>query len=115
MSLPARLPKGHSLVVREEKILTYLLNPKHKDGASKAKFFRNRGFKSGEWEQFATALRNHGGSQPVTHVVSSKHGRKFTVECQLLTPDGRNPCILSVWVESKGKSLALVTAHPNRA
>lgn len=115
MSLPARLPKGHSLVVKEDKIVVYLLNLKHKDGASKAKFFRNRGFKSNDWEHFATALRDHGASQPVTSVVPTKHGRKFTVECQLLTPDGRNPCILSVWVESKRKSLALVTAHPNRA
>jgi len=39
-----RLPQPGALIVAKSKVVDYLLNLKHKEGASKAKFFRNRGF-----------------------------------------------------------------------
>ena len=107
------LPQPNGLCVKQEKIVGYLLNPKHKDGSSKDRFFRLRGFKPEKWEKLAEALRCHGATQPVTAEEKTKHGRKFTVECQMKTPDGRNPCILSVWIKEGTKPLRLVTAHPN--
>lgn len=113
MSRSERLPDADRLLVEEDKLAAYLLNPLHKDGASKAKFFSNWGFRADEWEAFAAALKVHGASQTVTSVERTKHGRKFTVECRIETPDGKSPCVLSVWIQQKGQPPRLVTAHPN--
>ena len=39
-----KLPDANRLVVEREKIVDYLLNPVHRFGASKARFFRHFGF-----------------------------------------------------------------------
>lgn len=53
-------------------------------------------------------------TQPVTETRDTRFGRKFTVECQIQTPDGKNPCILTGWIQEGTKPPRLVTAHPNR-
>jgi hypothetical protein len=113
MSKPKHLPDFDQLIVDEIKLTTYLLNASHEDGASKARFFLKRGFKAADWKTFAKALMTHGANQTVTDIETTKHGKKFTVECRLETPDGKNPCILSVRIQAKGKAPRLVTAHPN--
>ncbi len=113
MSNPKNLPDSDQLLVEKSKLASYLLNLSHKDGASKAKFFLQRGFKADYWEAFAEALRAHGASQTVTEIEITRHGKKFTVECQIKTPDGKNPCILTVWIQATSKAPRLVTAHPN--
>jgi hypothetical protein len=109
----SQLPRKDSLQVEEVKVVGYLLDLEHEDGGSKAKFFRNRGFVPEAWTIFADALRTHGATQPVAVIEKTRHGEKFTVECTISTPDGRNPCILSVWIVSKENPPRLVTAHPN--
>ena len=113
MTKPKTLPDSDRLIVEKSKLVSYLLNLSHKDGASKAKFFLQRGFKADPWQTFAEALQTHGASRTVTGIENSKHGKKFTVECQIRTPDGKNPCILSVWLQATGKAPRLITAHPN--
>ncbi len=113
MSKPKNLPDSDRLLVEKSKLASYLLNLSHKDGASKAKFFLQRGFNADKWEAFAKALQTHGASQTVTGIETTRHGKKFTVECQIKTPDGKDPCILSVWIQATGKAPRLVTAHPN--
>lgn len=99
--------------MEQTKITEYLLNPDHKEGASKAKFFLNRGFTPLQWKEMAESLRGHGRTQPVTAASTTKFGKKFTVECQIETPDGKNPCILTAWIVEGSKPPRLVTAHPN--
>ena len=65
------------------------------------------------WQVMAEALRQHGATQTVTEASESRHGKKFTVECQIQTPDGKNPCILTGWIQEGTKPPRLVTAHPN--
>lgn len=113
MSKSKNLPDSDRLLVEKNKLAAYLLNLSHKDGASKAKFFIKRGFKPDQLEIFAKALQTHGASQTVTGIEKTRHGKKFTVECHIKTPDGKDPCILSVWIQEKGKPLRLITAHPN--
>lgn len=114
MSSPKRVPRAANAVVEEKKVVSYLLNREHKEGASKAKFFLKRGFAAESWETFATALARHAQTQPVTNVESTEFGTKYNVECQLETPDELNPCILSVWIVEDDLPPRLVTAHPNR-
>jgi hypothetical protein len=45
-----KLPNPDKLVVEREKIADYLLNPVHRFGASKARFFTHFGFHVKAWE-----------------------------------------------------------------
>ena len=113
MTRPLRIPQPHALIVEESKVVAYLLNPQHKEGASKAKFFRKRGFSPAEWQKFAKALRTHGATREVTATEQTPFGRKYIVECAIATPDKRNPCVLTVWIQKGKLPPRLVTAHPN--
>ena len=113
MSRPKHLPRTDALMVEANKVTGYLLNLDHEVGGAKAKFFRNRGFKPEAWLDMAEALRQHGATQPVTKSTTTMFGKKFEVQCQILTPDGKNPCILTAWIVEGDKPPRLVTAHPN--
>ncbi|MEO8494603.1 MAG: DUF6883 domain-containing protein [Planctomycetota bacterium] len=52
-----KLPNVENPVVSREKVVGYLLNPAHPDGAGKAKFFTAQGFRVEHWETLAEALR----------------------------------------------------------
>lgn len=114
MELQPQLPQAAELRIDRSKVQDYLLNLSHKEGGSKARYFLNCGFKRDDWQVMAEALRQHGVTQPVTETSGSRHGKKFTVECQIMTPDGRNPCILTAWIQEGEQPPRLVTAHPNR-
>ncbi len=45
-----KLPNLDRASVSEQKVATYLLNPKHPDGAGKATFFIALGFRAEQWE-----------------------------------------------------------------
>ncbi len=47
-----KLPNPDKLVVEREKIAEYLLNPVHRFGSSKARFFTHFGFRLAAWEQW---------------------------------------------------------------
>jgi len=55
-----KLPNASELIVEREKILNYLLNPMHRYGAAKTRFFTLFGFRAEAWEILADALREHG-------------------------------------------------------
>ena len=40
-----KLPNAHALIVEREKVADYLLNPAHRYGTSKARFFKEFGFR----------------------------------------------------------------------
>jgi hypothetical protein len=75
----------------------YLLNPKHRFGASKAEFFIHYGFQVKDWEQLAQALRRHGQTHEVKRMQETGFGPRYEVEGKLSTPDGRWPLVRSVW------------------
>jgi hypothetical protein len=68
-----KLPNASRLIVEREKVTDYLLNPAHRYGASKARFFTHFGFHLAAWEQLAQALREHGQKHDVT-----KRGRRVS-------------------------------------
>ena len=110
---PMRLPNASQACVERSKILAYLLNDDHPDGASKAFFFRKVGFRRGRWEQFAEALRNHALHHEVQHKTESDHGIRYVIEGPLQTPDGRNPVVRTIWIVEDEIALPrLVTAYP---
>lgn len=99
--------------ISERKVRQYLLNIDHREGRSKAQFFLAYGFSETDWQFLACALRCHPADNPVAAEEETEYGRKLIVRCQLRTPDGRNPCIRTVWMIKSGGQPRLVTAYPS--
>jgi len=110
----SQLPRAAHATLADAKITQYLLNSAHPDGAAKAMFFRSFGFSSANWGELKKSLLNHPHRNPVTDRTSSPFGEKFEVSCSLIKPDGRNPCVVSVWIiEPPSSNPRLITAYPN--
>lgn len=110
-----RLPNALDAYVSSEKVSAYRLNAEHPDGASKAAFFRAFGFASARPQALIDALREHPLRNAVFGEAVTGYGHKHLVRCGLRTPDGRDPCILSVWITEPGEpGPRLVTAYPDR-
>ena len=111
-----KLPAANRLVVEREKITDYLLNPAHRYGASKARFFAHFGFRMAVWEQLAKALREHGQTHDVTKMRETGFGPRYEVEGGLRCPNGRHPRVRSVWQLDQGAvAPRLLTAYPLEA
>jgi hypothetical protein len=108
-----QLPNAEHAIVSRNKVVDYLLNPSHPDGATKAEFLRRFGFSRDDWALLAEALRRHGRSHPVTKAVASAYGVRYSVDGALETPDGRCPQVRTVWIVERGQDAPrLITADP---
>src|SRR6185312_7620482 len=102
----SRLPDAHRAFVEETRIRQYLLNSRHPVGGSKARFFLACRFSADHWHEFRDALVAHAQTNPVKRTVATNWGTRCTVECHCRTPDGRDPCIRTVWqLEAEGPRL----------
>lgn len=54
-------------------------------------------------------------NNPVIDQISGPYGETYVVRCSLGTPDGRNPCIITVWIVQKSDpNPRLVTAYAHQ-
>jgi hypothetical protein len=107
-----KLPDFEKAEVPETKITEYLLNEAYPSNQGKAAFFLSFGFTLANWTALADALRNHAATHEVASVSATEHGSKYVVEGTLVTPDGRNPDVRTVWVVDAGETTPrLVTAY----
>lgn len=111
----SQLPNAAGAKISDEKITRYLLDPSHSpQAAAKANFFAAHGFSRTRWRELRQALLDHSRINPMTARITTPFGEKYEVSCSLATPDGRDPCIISVWiVEPPDPDPRLVTAYPN--
>jgi len=108
-----RLPNYDRAVIPREKVLEYLLSPTHRHGRGKAQFFRKFGFSDAGWDAFAAALLRHAAQHDVKKIEDSPFGKRYTVEGEMGTPDGRTPSIRSIWFILSGDTIPrFVTAYP---
>ena len=108
-----RLPNAHLAIVDQGKVVSYLLNPMHRFGASKARFFGGFGFRVEDWETLARALRKHGQQNEVSTETETMFGLRYEVEGPLDTPDGRTPRVRTIWQLDRGEvAPRLITAYP---
>lgn len=108
-----RVPDADNAIVSQEKIVGYLLNPLHPDGAGKAQFFAALGFRVEHWEVLAGALRDLIAGSEVKSRVDSVHGAKYIIDGAMNTPSGSTVHVRTVWIIDAGESaLRLVTAYP---
>jgi len=67
---------------------------------------------AGAWVELKKALLDHPRTNSVTKRITTPFGEKYEVSCSLVTPDGPNPCIVSVWIiEPPDPNPRLVTAY----
>ena len=111
-----KLPNADVAVVEEAKVTDYLLDPAHRYGASKARFFAQFGFRAEAWEELALALLEHGRQNEVSRVNETGFGPRYEVKGELTAPDGRCPRVCTVWQVDEGQTAPrLITAYPLEA
>ena len=94
------------------KILNYLLSNSSRSGADKSRFVRSFGFRPHQWEGMRDALVAHPRTASLQDIdTTSTYGTKYVYRCRIITPDARNPCILTVRQYREG-DYWLVTAYP---
>lgn len=112
MSDTGKLPDPDTAWVEEKKVRLYLLNLDHPEGKPKAEYFTRHGFRLEAWEVMRDSLVRQSVENPVVKTQEHPYGRRYTVECDCPTPDGKNPCIRSVWETApEDKRPRLITAH----
>jgi hypothetical protein len=80
----------------------------------KAKFFRLFGFDPARPQELERALRWHVRNRHYDRDMPTAHGVKYEVKCSAPSPDGRDPCILSIWIIDAGQMVPrFVTAYGN--
>ena len=110
-----KVPYIDEAEVPRAKIVLYLLNPEHRAGRSKARFFSGHGYAPERWEEMVEALRTHGRENEVAKQETTPLGVRLVVEGPLALGDGVVAEIRSVWFIESGERLArLATAYPLR-
>ncbi len=109
-----KLPHLENAYVPEAKIVKYLLNLEHRQGGKdKAAFFMRFGFKIEAWEVLARALLAHAAAYDVASTMTLPDRVHYVIEGEIISPDGRNPQIRSVWViETDSTAPRFVSAYP---
>jgi hypothetical protein len=110
-----KLPLVHEAEVPRPKIVSYLLDPNHRSGKSKARFFTGHGYAAERWQELAEALRTHASENEVVKQQTTPLGVRWVVEGPLTVCDGVVAQIRSVWfIESGERAARLATAYPLR-
>ncbi len=99
--------------VPRDKLRLYLLDLEHPDGGPKARFFISAGYSLDDLDVFSEALRTHAAEREVEAEFSTPYGTKYIIRCGMPTPDGRNPCVVSVLFDEGDGWARLVSAYPN--
>ncbi len=108
-----KLPNLDRLIIEREKLSDYLLNPTHRYGASKARFFSEFGFQRENWEALVEALREHAKNSEIARTTETGFGPRYVVDGEMKAPDGRKTRIRTIWQFDRGEiAPRLITAYP---
>lgn len=107
-----KIPGAEHALISTEKLVCYLLNPDHPDGASKAKVLGHAGFDATHPQELELALRNEHLSSDARLGKSSPFGTKYEASGPLTGPRG-SVMVTSVWMIRHGESFPrLITLIP---
>ena len=109
------MPGIERSILHIQKVTDYLLNRDHSRGRSKCQFFEAFGCRPDRPDQLAGALRRHPRDNVVAEALETAFGQRYVIKCSLPSPDGCNPCIVSVWQASADGSPRFITAYPNQS
>jgi len=107
------MPNADRAEISEAKVLGYLLNPAHPDGASKAAFFMAMGYRRAEWRVLRQALAMIACTGQIRAIAPSEHGVKYIIEGDLNIPRGGKAAIRAIWIiDASAEIPRFVTAYP---
>jgi len=103
------------VLIAEDKLIAYLLDPNHKKGGAKADFFINIcGFSPGNPQALEDELRRHPLTAAPGKPRKTKRGVNYLFICDIQTPKRGPTCIVSVWNIDRGGGVPrLSTAYPS--
>ena len=108
-----KLPLADEAEVPRAKIVLYLLNPEHRSGKGKARFFASHGFAVEDWQKLADAVRQHARAHAITKEETTPLGVRFVVEGDMTMADGAVAGVRAVWfIELAERIPRFVTAYP---
>lgn len=108
-----KLPFANEAEVPLAKIVLYLLNPEHRAGKTKARFFSSHGFAREGWQKLADGLQQHACDHEITKEETTPLGVRFVVEGNMTMPDGAVAGVRAVWFIERGERIPrFVTAYP---
>lgn len=106
----SRLPQLADLRLDPRKVTEYLLSATHEQGRSKCEFFERFGFSRAQPQELLAALCRHPAMREVTRTQETDFGTRYWVECAIESPDGRNPCIRTIWQAEPEGGMKFITA-----
>jgi hypothetical protein len=106
------VPDASRATVAPAKVRAFLLNEHHPANKGRARFLSRFGFAAGHWAILRDALLVHVAVNQVVETETTSHGTNYTVRCSMPSPDGRNPCIFTVWTVEATDGPKFVTAFP---
>jgi hypothetical protein len=106
------LPNAVAAIVEESKVKDYLLNSGHPRNGGKSAYFHAFGFQVAQWAVMRDAMIGHATANQLSGTSQSRRGIKHTVRCLIITHNGRNPCITTVWIIDGDRPPRLVTSYP---
>jgi hypothetical protein len=108
-----KMPFANEAEVPRAKIVLYLLNPEHRAGKGKARFFASHGFAVEHWQKLVDALRQHARDHDITGEANTPLGVRFVVEGDMIMPGDAVAGVRTVWFIERGERIPrFVTAYP---
>jgi Domain of unknown function (DUF6883) len=108
-----KMPLANQAEVPKAKVVLYLLNPEHRRGKSKARFFLSRRFSVDNWQAMADTLRRHAAENEIAREEPTPLGVRMVVEGVMAMPNGTVAEIRSIWFIERGERIPrFVTAYP---
>lgn len=113
----ASLPSSPAEVeIAAGKLTNYLLNPTHKDGGPKARFFSQElGIEQKDWRYLRAQLSEAINRASFEKVRVEAHGIKVEADIAIAGLNGRVAVVHTAWIIRKGERVTLVTALPGPA
>ena len=99
----AKLPRPESAIVDIRKLRDYCLSPDHPRGRHKARvFFSVLGLTADKAEVLREALLSAALSKEATPAVEDGYGRRYVLDFQMSTEEGR-ATVRSAWIVRRGE------------
>jgi hypothetical protein len=108
-----KLPNADNAIIEEDKLVSYLLNPNHRRGGSKARLLNSLGYGATEWQRLAHDLRNQHLISDIVEQQATAWGDRYDIVAPLAGPIGDTMMFHSIWQIDLGSDRPrLITMYP---
>jgi len=108
-----RIPNADKAIIAPEKLTSYLLNPDHTRGSTKARMLITCGYRAEACEVLEADLRQHHLTADFRKTKETPYGLRYVIRAILPTPSGRRVEFQSIWQIDDGTDVPrLITMYP---